>query len=94
LGEYRQVRKGDGQGHGPRRDGRKELADPAWRISSQVTDPVEHGRLQGALRIPNTVGALNITADLRARSVVCSVDIDAPKEGRPTTKVNWLVRQL
>ena len=26
--------------------------------------------------------------------MVCSVDIDAPKEGRPTTKVNWLVRQL
>jgi hypothetical protein len=26
--------------------------------------------------------------------VVCSVDIDAPKEGRPTTKINWLVRQL
>ena len=26
--------------------------------------------------------------------MVCSVDIDAPKEGRPITKVNWLVRQL
>ena len=59
-----------------------------------MTDLVEHGRLQGALRIPNTVGSLNITADLRARLVVCSVDVDAPREGRPTTKVNWLVRQL
>jgi hypothetical protein len=73
---------------------RKDLSDPASRISSQVTSLVERGRLQGALRIPNTVGNLDVTVDLRARSVVCSVDIDAPKEGRPTTKINWLVRQL
>ena len=73
---------------------RKELTDPSSRISSQVTSLVEHGRLQGALRIPNAVGPIDITVDLRARLVVCSVDIDANKEGRPTTKVNWLVRQL
>jgi hypothetical protein len=73
---------------------RKELSDPSSRISSQVTSLVEHGRLQGALRIPNAVGPIDITVDLRARLVICSVDIDAPKEGRPTTKVNWLVRQL
>jgi hypothetical protein len=73
---------------------RKELTDPSSRISSQVTSLVEHSRLQGALRIPNAVGPIDITVDLRARLVICSVDIDAPKEGRPTTKVNWLVRQL
>jgi hypothetical protein len=73
---------------------RKELSDPASRVSSQVTSLVQHGLLQGALRIPNTVGNLDVTVDLRARLVVCSVDIDAPKEGRPTTKINWLVRQL
>ena len=26
--------------------------------------------------------------------MTCSVDIDAPKEGRPATRVNWLIRQL
>ena len=26
--------------------------------------------------------------------MTCHVDIDAPREGRPTTRVNWLVRQL
>ena len=26
--------------------------------------------------------------------MTCSVDIDAPKEGRPATRVNWLLRQL
>lgn len=73
---------------------RKEIGDPSSRIHAQVANMVQHGRLQGALRIPNTVGALEIIVDLRARQVVCSVDIDAPKEGRPTTKVNWLIRQL
>jgi hypothetical protein len=73
---------------------RKETADPFSRIQSHVAGMVEHGRLHGALRIPNTVGVLNIVVDLRARQVTCSVDIDAPREGKSTTKVNWLVRQL
>ena len=35
-----------------------------------------------------------MTADLRAGTVTCHIDIDAPREGRPTTRVNWLIRQL
>lgn len=35
-----------------------------------------------------------VTADLRAGRIVCYVDIDAPRAGRPATRVNWLVRQL
>jgi hypothetical protein len=73
---------------------RKESVDPSSRITAHVTDLVDHGRLQGSLRIPNTVGTLDLTVDLRARQVVCSVDIEAPRDGRPTTKINWLVRQL
>lgn len=73
---------------------RKDLGDPASRIAAHVTEMVEEGRLRGALRIPNTVGNLELTVDLRARQVICSVVLDAPKEGRPITKVNWLVRQL
>jgi hypothetical protein len=73
---------------------RKGSADPTSRIAAHVANMVDHGRLQGSLRIPNTVGTLDLTVDLRARQVVCSVDIHPPKEGRPTTKINWLVRQL
>ena len=35
-----------------------------------------------------------ITADLRAATLTCHVDLDAPREGRATTRVNWLIRQL
>jgi len=73
---------------------RKELADPGSRIQGHVENMVQHGRLSGSLRIPNTVGSLDIVVDLRAKQITCSVEIEAPREGRPTTKVNWLTRQL
>ena len=37
---------------------------------------------------------MTITADLRSKINSCSIDIEAPKEGRSTTRVNWLLRQL
>jgi hypothetical protein len=52
------------------------------------------GVLSGTIRIPDTAGLLVVSADLRAGQVTCHVDVDAPREGRPTTRVNWLVRQL
>lgn len=73
---------------------RKELADPALRAQALTQMLCQTGQLTGAIRIPDTVGQLVITADLRAGKVTCHVDLDAPREGRPTTRVNWLVRQL
>ena len=73
---------------------RKELADPSSRVQAMIAGLCQNGVLSGAIRIPDTVGNLVITADLRASKVTCHVDVDAPREGRPTTRVNWLVRQL
>ena len=73
---------------------RKELADPALRAQALTQVLCHSGQLTGAIRIPGTVGALNVTADLRAGKVTCHVDIEAPREGRATTRVNWLVRQM
>ena len=73
---------------------RAELADPAKRAQEMVARLCEQGALAGSIRIPDAVAPLTITADLRAGRTTCHVDIDAPREGRPTTRVNWLVRQL
>jgi len=73
---------------------RRELADPAARAQALTASLCSTGQLQGAIRIPDTVGQLVITADVRASRVTCHVDLEAPREGRPTTRVNWLVRQL
>lgn len=73
---------------------RKELAEPESRTAALTASLCQTGTLSGAIRIPDTVGHLVVTADLRAGRVTCHTDVDAPKEGRPTTRVNWLVRQL
>ncbi len=73
---------------------RKELAEPTSRTQSLATSLCEDGVIRGAIAIPGTVGNLVVTADLRAAQVICHVDVDAPGEGRPSTRVNWLVRQL
>jgi hypothetical protein len=73
---------------------RKDLAEPAARTQALVAQLTTHGTMTAALRIPGAVGVLSVTADLRAGKITCHVDVEAPREGRPTTRVNWLVRQL
>jgi hypothetical protein len=73
---------------------RRDLADPAGRTQTLVAQLTSAGTMTAGLRIPGAVGPLHVTADIRAGRVVCHVDVDAPKEGRPATRVNWLARQL
>jgi len=73
---------------------RRELKEPALRIEALTQMLCSEGRLSGAIRVPDTVGPIVITADLRAGKVTCYVDIDAPRTGRPSTRIKWLVRQL
>jgi hypothetical protein len=71
-----------------------QLRDPARFLHEAVSTLTETGRLQGALRVPAAVAPIKVTADLRAGLIHCAVTVPAPREGRPTTRVNWLVRQL
>ncbi|NMO50911.1 stress response protein [Actinoplanes sp. TBRC 11911] len=73
---------------------RRELTEPAIRTQALVNQLAATGAMTAALRIPGAVGILSLTADLRAAQITCYIDVDAPKEGKPTTRVNWLVRQL
>lgn len=73
---------------------RRELGDRAFRAQRVRAALEKHGVLDGGLRIPDTVGPVSIRADLRARQVVASVEIDAPRKGKARTRVNWLLRQL
>lgn len=64
------------------------------RLERLVKGLVEHGSLNAAVRVPDAVAPLEITADLRARQVMTAVAVAAPKEGRPSARINWMVRQL
>jgi hypothetical protein len=52
------------------------------------------GRLQGSIRITDAVAPVQIDTDLERLQVTTRVRVAAPKEGRPKTRINWLLRQL
>lgn len=73
---------------------RREASDPLAANQALVQSLVQDGVLRRDIRIPGAIAPLTVTADLRAQRINCSLKIDAPKTGRPLTRVNWIVRQL
>lgn len=73
---------------------RAEMKDIGVYTQAGVTRLVDAGILHGALRVPNAAAPIDVTADLRSGLITCSITIDAPAQGRNTTRVNWLTRQL
>ena len=68
--------------------------DQKTRIERIGAGLAESGRMQAAIHVPDAIGALGVEADLQSRMVTLSVEVQAPNEGRPTTRVNWMLRQL
>lgn len=64
------------------------------RLDETVRRLTETGKLEAALKVPDAIGNLEIEADLRTRKVTTSVEVAAPRDGRPKTRINWLLRQL
>lgn len=73
---------------------RKLASDPAARDAAVASQLAATGQLSVALRVPDAVGPMSVVADLRTGQVEVSVELDAPREGRGLTRVNWLLRQL
>jgi hypothetical protein len=74
--------------HRPRRQTVQE------RIDFLAGQLVDDARPSGGVRVPDAVAPVQLIADLRARQVTTAVTLDAPREGRPLSRVNWLLRQL
>jgi hypothetical protein len=73
---------------------RQQAADVAARVQASLASLCSTGVIEGGLKIPNAAGDLIVSADLRAQTVSASLRVDAPRDGRPLTKVRWIVRQL
>jgi hypothetical protein len=54
----------------------------------------ETKKLSASVRVPDAVGPITVEADLGTQRMTTSVAVDAPGEGRPLTRVNWMLRQL
>jgi hypothetical protein len=73
---------------------RQERDDPASHRQALIRQLVETKELSGTIRVKNAANPITLTAALGARTTTASIEIDAPTEGRPLTRVNWLIRQL
>lgn len=68
--------------------------EPAIRLHHLVEQLANDGHLDGALRIPNTVGDLELLVDLRARRLTASVSVAAPADRGSRARCTWLAGQL
>jgi hypothetical protein len=66
----------------------------AGRLDVLVHGLVAEGALSSAVRVPDAIAPLALHADLKARQLTTSVTVDAPREGRPSARLNWMLRQL
>ncbi|MCH7717983.1 MAG: stress response protein [Chloroflexi bacterium] len=73
---------------------RKETEDPDARTVAVARDLAQTGTLSADIRIPNTVGPIHLTANLRTMRAAASTEMAAPEVRRPATGVSWLLRQL
>jgi hypothetical protein len=62
--------------------------------TSRVQQLADSGMMFGSLRIPGAAGPLTLSVDLRSERVECSMLVDAPREGKPVTRITWLTRQI
>lgn len=64
------------------------------RIEQVAKTLAGEGVLSAPIRVPDAAGEITVRADLRSRRTSLSVDLAAPGEGRPRSRINWLLRQL
>ena len=73
---------------------RRLANDHPARLKTTIDGLATRGALRTTLRIPDVVGPLTVTADLRMGQVRTSVELDAPQEHSGKRRVAWLLRQL
>ena len=68
--------------------------EPIKRLQHLADQLVGNGVLDGALRIPNTIGDLELTVDLRARRISACVTASAPEDRGGRARCTWIANQL
>ncbi|SUP25467.1 Uncharacterized proteins involved in stress response, homologs of TerZ and putative cAMP-binding protein CABP1 [Tsukamurella pulmonis] len=61
---------------------------------SRAKQLADSGEVFGSLKISGATAPLIINANLARLRIGCSQSVVAPRSGRTSTKVNWLIRQL
>jgi hypothetical protein len=61
---------------------RSAIKDPDRRLQAATAALADNGILSGGLRVPNAAAPIEVTADLRASRLSCSMTVEAPTTGR------------
>ena len=69
-------------------------SDAQSRLQTHRGNLGTHGRLEATIKVPDAVGNIIVEADLASRQVTTRVEVNAPREGKAKTRINWLLRQL
>ena len=74
---------------------RKHQADPARRLRDACEAVVASKELRSVFSVPNAASDIEVVADLKSRTISCSMKLNAPLDKQRTkARVNWLRRQL
>ncbi|WP_158228357.1 TerD family protein [Pseudonocardia sp. MH-G8] len=73
---------------------RKLARDHAARAQAAAAELAASGTLSATLRIPGAAGPVTMVADLRTGQIRTSIEVDAPREGGSSRRINWMLRQL
>ncbi|GJM38282.1 MAG: hypothetical protein DHS20C19_16490 [Acidimicrobiales bacterium] len=73
---------------------RAQQNDPTLRTKYFVESMASSALLDGKLRIPNTIGDIDILVDIKARQIETSASFAAPSDKQAKARVTWLLRQL
>ena len=65
-------------------------SDRAARIAAASKAIALEGTMAASIRVPDTAAPIDLGVNLRTRQFATGVEVDAPKEGKPLTRVNWL----
>jgi hypothetical protein len=64
------------------------------RIQQGVRSLGADGVLSASLKVPDAIAPLEVEANLRTRRVNARATIPGPREGRPATRISWMLKQL
>jgi len=74
---------------------RAHVGDPTERMRSDCDQLALSNQLSCTLDIPDAAAPIDVTANLKARSISVSMSLAAPKDKqRASSRLNWLLRQL
>lgn len=73
---------------------RKHSNNPPARRSWLATRLADEAMAHGVLRVPNTAGDIELTADLKAQHLRAQLTLDAPQDRTGPARGTWLSKQL